>query len=123
MKTAPEKICQDACSNIDWADWHMDQLTSGYMYCCDVQELMQVIPEIPDLRDDINDPFPSMLIDKKPKEVQIFPEGSCIIDMEIRAKGYRPSFVQNGEFIYPTIRRLEDKNRLLVFGMTFYIQY
>ena len=40
------------CGDMAWVDWDMQDIGSGYMYCCTVEDAREAIPEIPQLQAD-----------------------------------------------------------------------
>ena len=66
-KTAPKELCKNRleiflhhqahimmlrCGDMAWVDWDMQDIESGYMYCCTVEDAREAIPEIPQLQAD-----------------------------------------------------------------------
>lgn len=49
LTSKPSRICSNVCDQIVWADWDMDNLESGYMYCCTVEDLKSTVDYVPDL--------------------------------------------------------------------------
>jgi hypothetical protein len=49
-EAAPERLCEDVCAGVSWIDWNLDSQSSGYMYCCDVQEMRKKISFLPGMR-------------------------------------------------------------------------
>eukprot|EP00095_Tigriopus_kingsejongensis_P006847 maker-scaffold176_size284796-snap-gene-0.14 protein:Tk06847 transcript:maker-scaffold176_size284796-snap-gene-0.14-mRNA-1 annotation:"duplex-specific nuclease" len=45
----PSRICSNVCDEVPRADWDMDNLDSGYMYCCKVKDLRDTVDYVPDL--------------------------------------------------------------------------
>lgn len=43
------KLCENICDKISWINWNADNLTAGFSYCCDVNDLSVYVNEIPDL--------------------------------------------------------------------------
>ena len=58
----PSKICSDVCDSLSWADWAMDNLDSGLMYCCEVAALKAKVDYAPDLT--VDGVWPELLADK-----------------------------------------------------------
>ncbi len=55
-------LCAYRCDTLSWADWAMEDLTKGYMYCCDVEKLRETVEYVPDLSDE-NGNWPSLMTD------------------------------------------------------------
>jgi len=47
---APVELCKNRCSEMNsWVDWGINNLDSGYMYCCSVEDAAKAIKAIPDM--------------------------------------------------------------------------
>ncbi|CAL4114337.1 unnamed protein product [Meganyctiphanes norvegica] len=46
---APETLCTDICDQLLWIDFDIEDLAHGYTYCCTVEDLRAVIPDVPDI--------------------------------------------------------------------------
>jgi hypothetical protein len=47
---APLELCKNRCSEMSsWVDWEINNLDSGYMYCCSVEDAAKAIKAIPDM--------------------------------------------------------------------------
>merc|ERR1711990_604865 len=47
---APLELCKNRCSEMSsWVDWGINNLDSGYMYCCSVEDAAKAIKAIPDM--------------------------------------------------------------------------
>lgn len=44
-----EIFCVSVCDQVNWLSWDSSSISKGYSYCCDVDELRQVITDIPAL--------------------------------------------------------------------------
>ncbi|XP_059098835.1 uncharacterized protein LOC131892971 [Tigriopus californicus] len=111
-KMAPEKMCKNQCSKLSWADWNMDNLYSGYMYCCQLEELRESISYLPDLRD-ANGVWPDLLSDYVAPVIEYVPPGTCVYDLNNRTGSIAPLVIQNGDFLYPL--RENDRGHRLVY--------
>lgn len=40
-------LCTDVCDQVDWLTWKNKNITSGYSYCCEVDDFRKVIKELP----------------------------------------------------------------------------
>nr|XP_045618896.1 uncharacterized protein LOC123770784 [Procambarus clarkii] len=49
LTRAPAKICSDLCDSLGWIDFDVNDLVSGFTYCCSVDDLRQAVPHVPDL--------------------------------------------------------------------------
>jgi len=47
---APVELCKNRCNEMNsWVDWAINNLDSGYMYCCSVEDAAKAIKAIPDM--------------------------------------------------------------------------
>merc|ERR1712121_7380 len=47
---APLELCKNRCNEMSsWVDWGINNLDSGYMYCCSVEDAAKAIKAIPDM--------------------------------------------------------------------------
>ena len=94
---------------------------SGYMYCCDVQELRANISYVPDLcREDGQ--CPKLMSDTDSTEEAeeadfVPPQDSCPINLDSRSGDHPPLLIQDGEIRYPT-RKNADGKRVIYIGKT-----
>lgn len=42
-------LCTDVCDQISWENWSPTNQESGYGYCCDVNSIKGLVPEMPDI--------------------------------------------------------------------------
>lgn len=42
-------ICTDICDQYDWLTWRAHNISSGYSYCCSVEEFKQTVATTPDI--------------------------------------------------------------------------
>ena len=93
-----ELFCENQCDKLEWVDWSLESLASGFMYCCDVQELRSVILNIPDLSNE-SGAWPQLMVTPEP-EAEFIPPGTCIIDKETITAANPPMLIKDGAILY-----------------------
>ncbi len=114
----PKKLCSDVCSSLSWVDWDVTSQNSGYMYCCDVQELKKTISFLPDLCSGAK--CPGLMSDQKSATETPTVEApaqinGCTINLDKLKGKYPPMLVQNGHFLYPEVKN-QDGDRVITIG-------
>jgi len=50
VNSAPLELCKNRCGEMEWVDWDRNDLESGYMYCCGVEDAARAIPVVPHIQ-------------------------------------------------------------------------
>lgn len=114
--TPPPRLCHNQCNLLSWAAWDAkEDLESGLIYCCKVEELRQQVPNLPDLQAD-NGAWPKVLTDIEELKPEVIPTGTCIIDIDEVAKDHAPFLLSQGKFLLPQRMNSTTQHRIILIG-------